>query len=291
MEPIEVQVKTIEEAVALACEQWEVSADKVKATVVEEVPGLFGKTKLKVRVEPVNMKPAKSAKAPKKTEEVVEKAAPAEKPVKKAVAKAPKAEAKSEAEPEAPKEAPKAKAGRSRAAEKPVAVEASEPNEEAAAEVVEVVATEADGKALLEMIDELLDLAELEATVKVQEIHGRYVDFQLDGKDVAHLIGKQGEVLNQFQYLLNIMASRQHGNGVRITLDGNEYRTRREEKLRALAIHAAQQVLDRQEEAVFDALPAFERRIVHHALQEMEGIATYSEGEEPNRRVVIAPAD
>jgi spoIIIJ-associated protein len=86
------------------------------------------------------------------------------------------------------------------------------------------------------------------------------------------------------------MANRKIGNGVRVTLDGNDYRLRREQTLTKLAESIAEQVLARGEEAVLDALPAFERRIVHRALGEISGISTYSEGEEPNRRVVIAPA-
>jgi spoIIIJ-associated protein len=114
---------------------------------------------------------------------------------------------------------------------------------------------------------------------------------QLDGKDVAHLVGKHGEVLNALQYLINIMAGRRFGNGVRVTLDGNDFRKRREDQLTQLAQNIADQVRKRQEEAVLDALPAFERRIVHKALSDLGGITTYSEGEEPNRRVVIAPAE
>jgi spoIIIJ-associated protein len=93
------------------------------------------------------------------------------------------------------------------------------------------------------------------------------------------------------QYLVNIIAGRRFDNGVRATLDGNDYRRRREEALTLLATKIADQVKSRGEEAVLDALPAFERRIVHKALSTYEGISTYSEGEEPNRRVVIAPID
>jgi spoIIIJ-associated protein len=78
---------------------------------------------------------------------------------------------------------------------------------------------------------------------------------------------------------------------VRVTLDGNDFRRRREDQLTKLAQSIADQVAKRGEEAVLDALPAFERRIVHKALSEYGGVQTYSEGEEPNRRVVIAPAD
>jgi spoIIIJ-associated protein len=104
-------------------------------------------------------------------------------------------------------------------------------------------------------------------------------------------VGKHGDVLNAMQYLVNIIASRRIERGVRATLDGNDYRRRREEALTTLAQRIAEQVQKRGEEAVLDALPAFERRIVHKALGEISGVTTYSEGEEPNRRVVIAPVE
>ena len=126
---------------------------------------------------------------------------------------------------------------------------------------------------------------------QAKEISGLYVTIELDGQDAAHLVGKQGEVLNATQYLVNIIAGRRFNNGVRATLDGNNYRRKREARLEAMATELAKQVRARGEEAVLDALPAFERRVVHKVLSTLEGITTYSEGEEPNRRVVIAPAD
>jgi spoIIIJ-associated protein len=140
-------------------------------------------------------------------------------------------------------------------------------------------------------VENILDLANLQATVRPNGLNGKYVNLEIDGKDVAYLVGKHGEVLNALQYLLNLVSSRKLGSGVRVTLDGGQYRKRREDALQNLAEQIAEQVRSRGEEAVLDALPAFERRVVHKALAEMPGIVTYSEGEEPNRRVVIAPSD
>ena len=74
-------------------------------------------------------------------------------------------------------------------------------------------------------------------------------------------------------------------------MDGDNYRSEREKTLTEHAISVAEEVKKRGEEAVFKALPAFERRIVHKALIDYAGVKTYSEGDEPERRVVIAPAD
>jgi spoIIIJ-associated protein len=155
----------------------------------------------------------------------------------------------------------------------------------------QVVATDEDSDQLLGLVNEILESGDLNVNASAHVSGGRYVNVELDGKDVAFLVGKHGEVLNALQYLVNIAAARKFGNGVRITLDGNNYRERREAALTALATKIAEEVKARREEAVLDALPAFERRVVHKALAAIEGVETYSEGEEPNRKVVIAPAE
>jgi len=78
---------------------------------------------------------------------------------------------------------------------------------------------------------------------------------------------------------------------VRITLDADSYRMQRNAALERQAKQIAAQVLKRQQEAVLDPLPAHERRVIHQALADFEGVETYSEGEEPNRRVVISPTN
>lgn len=281
METLELQVKSADEATKAAAAQLGVDPSQVEVTILDESPGLFGKKKLKVQVSVRGNDDAKPAKAKAAKPEKAEKA---EKP-----ARAPKAEkAAEEAKPEKPARAERPVRGKK--------VEAA-PADAPAAEVeeveerVEAVATQADADAIIAMIEEVLEIADLEATVQLRELQGRYVNLELDGKDVAHLVGKSGEVLNSFQYLVNLMIAKKLDNGVRVVLDGNNYRNRREQVLRDLATNVAKAVKDRGEEAVFDALPAFERRIIHKALSEIEGVQTYSEGEEPNRRVVVAPAE
>lgn len=280
MESLELQVKSVDEAVAAAVKEWNCTEKDVKTTVLEEVPGLFGKKKLKVRVERVEAKSAKAAK-------------PAKAPAKAKAAPAPEPEPEPEVEEAAPvAEKPargrKAPAKAAKAKEEPVAENSGE---EAAEPREETVATEEMAEEAMGVIRGLLEAGDLEARVELKGLNGRYVNLELDGKDVVHLVGKQGEALNQLQYLANIMISRQLDTGVRVTLDGNNFRQRREEKLATLARSVAEQVLERGEEAVFDALPAFERRVVHKVLAEFDGVTTYSEGEEPNRHVVIAPAN
>ncbi|MEZ0324809.1 MAG: RNA-binding cell elongation regulator Jag/EloR [Fimbriimonas sp.] len=287
MQSLELTAKSVEEAKKMAAERLGVAADQVQVTVLEETKGLFGKMQLKVRAE------AKAAPAPKQA------------PKPKAAKETPKEvvqDIQETVEPKAEEMKKESKSplgrgrGRGKAAETEAAPAKSAPAEKAGDEASEsssggAVATAEDGEVIVTVLRELLASADMEVTAVVREVGGRYVNIQLDGKDAAFLVGKHGEVLNALQYLLNIIVTKKVPSGARATLDANDYRRRREDALTKLANTIAEQVLDRGEEAVLDALPAFERRIVHKALGVIPGIQTYSEGEEPNRRVVIAPAD
>ena len=313
MQTIELTVKNLDDAAATAAEQLGVSPDQVKITVIEESKKLFGKVTYKVKAE------AKSAPAPKAAKAVVEapapKAAPTpaptpapaaaattEAPRKKLGAKkdapAPAAVAPVEVEAPAAEAAPKAKPGRVGAKAKTAApAEAAATEAAPAAETQEeetgpeVVATKEDAAKLEAILNTLAHKSGLEAEIVVGELQGKYINLSIDGKEAGFLVGKNGEVLNSLQYLINLVAKQQLANGVRVTLDGNDYRKKRAEALTNLASKIAEKVKERGEEAVLEALPAFERRVIHKALQEIEGVTTYSEGEEPDRRVVIAPID
>lgn len=279
MQVTEITGKSLDEAKAAAAQQLGVSVDQLEVTVLEETKGLFGKTNVRIRAMVIEAAPAKPAKPARATKT---KAKPEPEPE-------PVVEAAPEPEPEPVKEAPATGRGRSRGKAKaedaaPVApAETTNSNDP--------VATEEDAARFVELLTDLLERAELNVSVQSAGVQGKYVNVRLDGKDAGYLVGKHGEVLNSLQYVVNIIATQQWGNGVRTVLDGNDFRARREQQLTDLAEKIAEQVVKRGEEAVLDALPAFERRLVHKALSEMAGVTTYSEGEEPNRRVVIAPAE
>ena len=294
MQTVEITAKTVQ-ATKAAAEKLGVATGALTVTVLEETKGLFGKSSVRIRADVIPSTPVAEpaaapapapakGKKPAKAAKVVE--APAPEPVVEAVAPAPAPEA-------TPAPAP-AKKGKGKAKAEPkeeAPVAEAEPVKAEESESTDVQATAEDGERLTSLVKELLSAANLQVNAKTGEIAGRYVNVQLDGKDAAFLVGKHGEVLNAMQYLVNIIAGRRFDNGVRATLDGNDYRRRREEALTQLASKIAEQVKARGQEAVLDALPAFERRIVHKALSGYEGVSTYSEGEEPNRRVVIAPVD
>ncbi len=267
MDAIEIIATSEEDAVAQAAASFGVPAESVKLKKLEETKGLFGKPgKIKYSATAAKAKAPAKAKAAKAEPEpapvAVEQPVAAEKP-----AKAPRASKAKKAEEPAP-------------AEGSVAVE----------ERPEVVASQDDADALVSILNEMMEKADLAAGATVASLNGRYVNLEIDGKDVSYVVGRRGEVLNALQYLLNVICSRKLQNGVRVVLEGDNYRQRREAILTQMALDIATEVKKRGEEAVLDALPAFERRVIHQALVEIEGINTYSEGEEPERRVVIAPA-
>ncbi len=273
MNTLEITAATVDQAVAEAAKKLGVNSADIDVTVLEETQGLFGKGKVRIRAT-AKAKAAAKPEAPAKA--VVEPVAPVREPEPEAATEKPVREK--------PKPRPKRE-------EKPVEAKAeAKPAEEPEGEQeAEVVATQEDADELVGILTDLLELADLDAQAEISEMNGRYVSITLDGNDVSYLVGRRGEVINALQYLMNVMSTRKLHKGVRVVLEGNDYRKKRQDVLTKLATQIAEEVAKRGEEAVLDALPAFERRVVHKALSEFPGVVTYSEGEEPNRRVVIAP--
>jgi spoIIIJ-associated protein len=145
------------------------------------------------------------------------------------------------------------------------------------------------GETSREIAQELVEAGGLDIQVSVTGEEDEAVELALVGEDAPLLIGRQGQTLNAFQYLVGLIAARRVGRRIRVTVDAENYRVRRAETLVQMARDLAAQVREHNQEAVMDPLNAAERRIVHTALLEEPGISTYSEVEEPERRVVISP--
>lgn len=130
----------------------------------------------------------------------------------------------------------------------------------------------------------------LDARPEARGRQGGFLDVELVGDDAAAMFGRHGKALDAMQFLCNLVLARQAPGALRILLDAGGYRARRIEQLTALAQELADEVKARQEECEVEPLPPHERRIIHKVLSEDPAVRTYSEGEEPDRRVVIAPA-
>ncbi len=115
-----------------------------------------------------------------------------------------------------------------------------------------------------------------------------HVQFNLRGNDLGVLIGKHGQTLDALQYLVNLAANRDSLERVRVLLDVEDYRKRRADTLTQLALRLADKVKRRGEKVILEPMSSHERKIIHMALQNDQRIATFSEGEDPFRKVVIA---
>ena len=117
------------------------------------------------------------------------------------------------------------------------------------------------------------------------------VPLTIEGEDVGILIGKHGATLQSFQYLMNLTLHNGGENSLRVTVDAGNYRARRQESLEAVARGTASRVRRENRPIKMEPMPSNERRIVHDFLKNEDGISTQSEGREPHRCIVVAPAE
>lgn len=129
---------------------------------------------------------------------------------------------------------------------------------------------------------------QLQVDMKViEKEQGLFID--LEGPELGILIGRRGETLDALQYLINLSVNKSQEVRKKIIIDIEGYRNRREETLQKLALKLADKAKQRGRNVVLEPMSSQERRIIHTALQGREDIYTFSEGEEPYRKIVISP--
>jgi len=254
---------------------------EVPDPVVEKVPekpksalGSASRSKPKAPAAPVKKPEAPKAEAPK-AEPVKPEAPKAEKP------KAPKQEKKPEAPKQEKHDAPKAEKPKAPKQEKKAEKKVEAPREYAPAEpgsVEEKIETFLKG--LMEHMDS-------KAVPHCWKEDGNTYKVDLVGDDLGYLIGRRGDTLDAIQHLANYTINRDVEGHIRINVDAEAYRQKREDSLRRYARKKAQQVLKARRRTTLEPMNAYERHVIHAALQDMENITTHSTGVEPNRRVVI----
>ena len=294
--------KTIDLAIEAALAQLGLDRDSVSVTVLQkEKAGFlgFGAQPAKVQVtyeapDPVPEAPKvalssasrtkpKAAAPVKKPEQPKQPEAPKAEPVKEEPVKAPEMPKpekprqekprppKQEKKPEAPKEPKPPK--EPKAKPEPKVYEPAKPG--STEEKIEVFL-----KGLLEHMDS-------QAVPHCYQTEGNTYKVDLVGDDLGYLIGRRGETLDAIQHLANYTINRDVEGRIRINVDAESYREKREESLRRYARKKAQQVLKARRRTTLEPMNAYERHVIHAALQDMENITTHSTGVEPNRRVVI----
>ena len=142
-----------------------------------------------------------------------------------------------------------------------------------------------------EFVERLLDDMKIEATVTLVDVENADKQINIDGKNVGALIGHHGETLDSLQYLVNLAANQktegEKREFVKITIDIEGYRAKREEALRALARRMADRVVKYKKSVMLEPMNPYERRIIHSEVQNIKGVSTNSIGSENNRKVVI----
>jgi spoIIIJ-associated protein len=162
---------------------------------------------------------------------------------------------------------------------------------EAPAATPEAVETEESDSAasLRELLGRVTAAVGVRARIDVHE-DDEAVTAKLSGDDLGLLIGRHGQTIDAIQYLVNVIAWREHGDARKdVVVDAAGYRERRRETLEALAVRIADRVKASGEPAELEPMSSIERRIVHLRLKDVAGVSTRSEGEEPYRYVVVDP--
>ena len=295
MSYIEVTGKTEDEAIQKALAQLGLDRDDVSVEILERAKSGFlglGACPAKIRVTygeaediladlkpmaPVVKEERKNVKAQQpKAEKKPEPKAEKPKQEKKS---GPKAEKAAEPKQEKPRQekskAEKPKAEKPKVQPAPVQNDGEEVNDEKA-------------QAIRSFLTGLLEHMGVTAEVKVfLPEKGRY-KVLLVGDNLGALIGRRGETLDAVQQLTSYSVNRGNGSRVRVQLDAENYRDRREKSLQHLANKVAAKVVKYRHSVTLEPMNAYERHVIHTALQDVPGVTTYSVGTEPNRRTVVA---
>ena len=276
MSYIDVTGKTEDEAIQSALAQLGMERDDVSVEILERAKsGFLG----------MGAKPARVRVTYGPDEAPMEEIAP---PVKPAVVEKPvkKEEPKKPQQPKPVRQQPKPAQPRQA---KPRREENR--TEEAAPAAPAVALTEcSDDNAvrITAFLTGLLTHMESPAAVKVyEEEKGRYKVI-LEGQKLGALIGRRGETLDAIQQLTNYAVNSGSEKRIRVHVDAENYRARREASLESLAMKVAAKVKKYRRSVTLEAMNAYERHVIHAALQDVKGVTTYSVGTEPNRRVVVA---
>ena len=280
---------TIDEAIDSALAQLGLDRDNVSVQVLQQAKaGFLGIGRQQAKVQVTYEAPNPVPEAPKVALSSASRSKP--KPAKKP--EAPKAEPKPEApKPEAPKpEAPKAEKKpekKERPAREPREKKPQAPKAPAEPRVYAPAEPGSVEEKIEVFLKGLLEHMGSKAVPHCWKEEGNTYQVELVGEDLGYLIGRRGDTLDAIQHLANYSINRGVEGHIRINVDAESYREKREESLRRYAVKKAQQVLKMRRRTTLEPMNAYERHVIHAALQDMENITTHSTGVEPNRCVVI----
>ena len=259
MSYIDVTGKTEDEAIRKALEQLHMDRDDVSVEILERAKSGFlgiGSSPARVRVTYGQEEPETPA-APVQPEK------------------------KPEPRPQPKPEQPKPEQPKTRKPEPPKAAQAP-------AAAPEQSVLDDNARRITEFLTGLLEHMDSPAQVQVTETEkGRY-SVVLEGQKLGQLIGRRGETLDAIQQLTNYAVNSGREKRIRVHVDAENYRAKREQSLESLARKVAAKVTRYRRSVTLEPMNAYERHVIHAALQDVPGVNTYSIGSEPNRRVVVS---
>ena len=268
---IRVSAKTVDDAITEALIQLGVTSDRLEYEVIEKGSAGFLGIGMKQAVIEARRKP--EPKEEKVEEPVVEEPVRVE-PKKVEAVQPQKAAAEKKADE------PQKAAAEKKADEKEV-------KEEVKKETKLVEVQPQTIKAVEDFLKNTMKAMDMEVELKTEIDQDGALCVDMSGEHMGILIGKRGQTLDSLQYLANRVANKHQEGYVRVKLDTENYRARREETLRHLAKNIAHKVKRNRRPVALEPMNPYERRIIHSALQSDPYVMTHSEGEEPFRKVVI----
>ena len=284
--------KTIDLAVESALAQLGLTRDDISYEVLAlPKSGFlgFGAQPAKVQVTYEAPDPVVVPEKPKSALGSASRSKPKAKPVAEKKPEAPKAEPVKEA-PKAPKQEKKVEKAEKKTEKKVEKAEKKTEKKEKKVEAPKVYAPAEEGSVEEKIeifIKGLLEKMGSSAVPHAWKENENTYKVDLVGDDLGYLIGRRGDTLDAIQHLANYTVNRGVEGHIRINVDAEAYRQKREDSLRRYARKKAQQVLKARRRTTLEPMNAYERHVIHAALQDMENITTHSTGTEPNRRVVI----
>ena len=275
MSYIDVTGKTEDEALRKGLEQLGMDRDDVSVSILERAKSGFlgiGATPARIRIT-YGPEDAPVAEEPVAAPRIIPEK-PAEKPAEKIVQPKP-------AQPRQPRqEKPRQ--------ERPQPEKCPEAAAPAAPQVDLPECDDDNAKRIIAFVSGLLEHMDSAAQVKVYEVEkGRY-KVLLVGEKLGQLIGHRGETLDAIQQLTNYAVNTGADKRIRVQMDAENYRAKREQSLESLARKVAGKVQKYRRSVTLEPMNAYERHVIHATLQDVKGVTTYSVGTEPNRRVVVA---
>lgn len=159
----------------------------------------------------------------------------------------------------------------------------------AGSDATDLTLLEREGDIAADYLEGLLDIADLDGDIDI-DVEGNRAAVSIVGADLSKLVGPEGATLESLQELTRLAVHRETGVRSRLMLDIGGHRARRREVLTALGTSTAEKVRSSGEKIALDPMTPFERKVVHDAVSAVDGVRSESEGEEPQRRIVVHPA-